>query len=192
MLERLLATSPESENVHLIFLSMSSPPSSMDLVYITLLDFKLGFRKLTYQEEFALSYTAEGDQTLVYLAAALDEVCLPGRAAYRPDRDAATLLIARLPTPVRRKVWVEYRAGVPANRFFSTNHLYLAPSVDDHYLKVWAESIERDDAHDPAVGALGRKSGQMEVNEQMAVQQAIFEDAKRRGVLTRSREVTNA
>ena len=104
----------------------------MALVYITLLDYKLGFRKLTYCEEFALSYPPGGDQTLVYLAAALDEVCLSGRAAYRPDSDSATLLIARLPTPVRRRVWIEYRAGIPANRFFSTNHLYLAPSVDEH------------------------------------------------------------
>jgi hypothetical protein len=144
----------------------------MDTVEITLLDYKVRFRKLSWREEFALPPGSGGLQIMA--AAMVDVSGLPVATV----ADARRILDAVPPTILRR-VWILYKAGIPAPLFFHTVNLYTAPDVRAFHRKIEEEDGERDRTADAAVAQVRSRFGARAVAEQDAIGQQILANAKK-------------
>jgi hypothetical protein len=160
----------------------SQPLGVTATVEVQLNRYKYRFRKLTYSEEFGLELQPGDDARKVILAAAMTEVSgLP-----ISSRDHALSILTVIPKPVLDRVWVLYKSGIPEDRFFTTKGLYRSP--DTHQLsQIQAKSEEaRSEVVDRAVSQMEAKFGRKEVQETLDIERRLFEDARRRGVVTKA------
>jgi hypothetical protein len=103
----------------------------MDHIEIALLDYRAHFRRLTWREEVHLPTDSADNQQTAALALALVDVS--GKVLSPAE---STLIILALPFPIRRRVWILYKAGQADNKRFTTKGLYTAPSASVHAKRV--------------------------------------------------------
>lgn len=153
----------------------------MQTVEVPLNHYCYRFRKLTYQEEFGLEVQPGQDARKIILAAAMVDVS----NFLIVDPAHATTVLEALPQTVLDRIWVLYKSGLPEDRFFSTRGLYRAP--DPNSVKKIAEDDEdrRSAVVDRTLSEMERRFGKEEVAEAQIIDQRLFQDAQRRGVLTK-------
>ena len=153
----------------------------MHTVDIPLNNYQYRFRKLSFEEEFALDVKPGDDGIKAALAAAL--IAVSGLTLRTED---AQTVIHSLPDPVRNRLWVLYKAGLPEDRFFTTRGLYSAPEPAALASRIHRGEQEQDTVAGRAVAELERRFKEHEAAQAKEIEQRVFEDAKRRGVLTRA------
>ena len=156
----------------------------METVEIPLNHYRYVFRKLMYEEEFALAATSGEDSRRSTLTAALTEVSgLP-----ISSREHAAAILGALPLPVISRMWVLYRTGLPESRFFSTRGLYRAPDPSKIIFKAAEEEERRGEVVDRAFAAMEQKFGRKELAEAQAQDTLLVAEARRKGLLVRATE----
>jgi hypothetical protein len=152
----------------------------MSTVTIPINSFSYTFRKLTFEEEFALEIKPGDNTARIVLAASLVEV---SKHPISSVADAQRI-IRVMTDPVIERIWLLYKANLPADRFFTVRGLYQAPEPQVVTRTVEADSNRRDTISDRAVADLEKRFGRGELEEAQEISQRILEDARRRGVLT--------
>lgn len=152
----------------------------MGTVTIPINTFHYVFRKLTFEEELALEVKQGEDGARAVLSEALVEVS----AFSINGRSDARKVIGTLPSTVIERIWIMYKARLPADRFFTARGLYLAPEPATLVRQNEEDHDARESASDRAIAALEQRFGHSELAEEREASQRLLEDARRRGVLT--------
>jgi hypothetical protein len=152
----------------------------MDTVDIPLNHYTYRFRKLAYEEEFALEVAPGGSSSKAILRAAMVEVSgLPIES-----REQAGEILNTLPDPIISRVWVMYRTGLPKSQFFLTRGLYLAPEPSALATQRAGEQDRVEELSDRAVASMEAKFGRGEVREAQEQSQRLLDNARARGIRT--------
>ncbi len=154
----------------------------MTFVEIPLNKFVYRFRRLTWREELQMKFVPKDDQRRVVLATALHNVS--GLALSRSDARKA---VQALPEAVLWRVWVLYRADLPADRYYTSGGLYAAPDPNTHRAQIEVEERRADAVTDRAMAEVERQFGGKGVTDAMDISQRMFEQARREGRLQPAR-----
>jgi hypothetical protein len=92
----------------------TSPAQSVSFVEIPLNKFVYRFRRLSWREELRLKFKPKDDQRRVVLALALHDV---SGLVLSPSE--ATKALQAIPEAVLWRIWVLYRADLPAERYYT-------------------------------------------------------------------------
>jgi hypothetical protein len=141
-------------------------------VEIPLNSFRYRFRRLTWQEEFKIPFSATEDQRIALLSHAM--VSISGMLiASLAD---AKKILAQVPPAILWRIWVVYRANLPADRYYVTRGLYEAPDQRAHMQRVF----EDEEADAPQTGL------DTESREAMAISNRLVANAKQTGKLVKA------
>jgi hypothetical protein len=155
----------------------------MDTVTIPLNNFDYVFKKLTFEEEFALTAAPGIAGARVILTAALvtaGDLAIP--------KEDAPKIVAALSNPVINRVWLMYKVGLPEDRFFTTRGLYRAPQPNVVARHHQDEEDSQEAPTDRALAAMEQRFGIQQTNAVREQERMLLEDAKRRGVLVPASE----
>lgn len=152
----------------------------MSTVEVPLGKYRYRFRQLTHGEEFALSQVTGEAIARSALSVALEDV-----SGTSVTSEGASLIVGALPQSVLTRMWVLYKAGLPEDRFFKTKGLFRAPEPNKITRQVQREERQIEGKIDRSLSEMERRFGAAEIAETKAIEQRLFEDARRRGSLTR-------
>ena len=142
-------------------------------VEIPLNSFRYRFRRLTWQEEFKLPFSATDDQRVVLLSHAM--VSISGLPI--TSLTDARKILDQVPPAILWRIWVVYRANLPADRYYVTRGLYEAPDHRAHMQRVFEED---EQANTPQAGL------DTESREALAISNRLVANAKQAGKLVRA------
>jgi hypothetical protein len=162
------------------------PAGVMAHVEIPLNTLTYRFRKLNWRKELWLSEQSTGGEALIrlYLTHALVEVvAADGRSLPVDSLADATRIVTQFPSPILRRIWMLYRASLPATRFFSTKLLYRAPEPRLFVKTLVRDEATQEDRADAATRQMESKFSRADIKQAREVEQQVLADAKRRNVL---------
>ena len=155
----------------------------MEFVEIPLNSFRYRFRRLAWYEELKIPFTKTEDQRLTFLAQALTSVS--GLLIATPAD--ATKILTQLPPAIFWRIWILYRGGLPDDRYFSTKGLYQAPDQKTYVKRLYEDEQVVEEQVDEATRHMEAEFGVAEVREARALEQQLFQHAKKAGTLTKAK-----
>lgn len=147
-----------------------------NLIEITLLRYRLKFKKLDWREE--TEARKEGNDSVKgILSYALHDV-----SGLAPDSSGeARKVIDAVPEAIISRVWKVYKGSMPPARRFSTANLYQAPAVDAHADRVQEDEEIAETTHEKALREMEAKFGKQEVAEEAELSRRVLEAAMKDG-----------
>lgn len=147
----------------------------MDLIEVILQNYRFKFRRLFWEEEFALKLEGR-DPRRVVLASAMVEVS----GLKIKDFDEAWKLVSpeTLPTPILIRVFLIYKGKQPENRIFSTHNLYRAPEPLPYERRVEEGQENLEKGVDSVMKRLEEQFSREELAEASEVDKQIMAGSK--------------
>lgn len=156
----------------------------MDLIEVEYRGYKFRFRRMNWQQEFAIHYTVSRDPFRTYLSAALAEIVEPeGRVRQVVSSDAAYKVFAALPRAIVERIHKVYKGSIPLQRRWVTAGLYKAPEHSQWMRNVAKSEGQREELHDRVESAMEAKYGKQEVAEQRELERQILANSNLRGAI---------
>jgi alpha-amylase/alpha-mannosidase (GH57 family) len=148
-------------------------------VEVKLLNYVFRFKRLKWEEEFAIKFPKNKDQTRIYLAYALVEV-----SGLKIESLAeATRVISALPTAIASRVFRIYKGQLRSNRNFTTAALFKAPEPAKYKMQLDIDEEERDKIAEQAQQVLSSRFSEKEIKEATEISHQIADASKLRGAV---------
>ena len=146
----------------------------IEQVEVKLLNYIFKFRRLTWREEFAITFPKGGNPQRVILAAALAEVS----GLVPKNFEEALKVFDVVPNAIITRVFKIWKGSFPPSRRFTVSKLYRAPEPTLYNRVVDSDEIKEDQSHSRAIAAMEAKFGAKEIAETRALEKQILNSAR--------------
>ncbi len=148
----------------------------MEQVEVKLLNYTFKFKRMRWQEEFAINFPKDKDPKRVMLAHALLEV-----SKMKPANvDEALRVMDAIPSAIVTRVFRIWKGSLfPPSRRFTISKLFRAPAPLVHQRQMQRQEDDEDSAHDQLVQNMEAKFGLKEIEETRELNKKILAAAKK-------------
>lgn len=153
-----------------------------ELVEIPLNSFRFRFRRLSWQDEYRISFPPGEDQRKILLSHAL--VNISGLSV--TSVEDARKVLDQVPPALFWRIWVLYSGNLPANGYYQTTGVYTAPDQRARQKRVYEDEEPVETVADTATRRMEHTLGPKESREARSIEAEIVAAAKRAGSLVRA------